>query len=271
MLTRRSKSVLEVTRLHVERGSTVILKEISWQVDPGQHWVILGPNGCGKTSLLKTLTAYLTPTSGEIRVFGKKFGETDWRELRTKIGIVTSALHSMIPGEEVALDTVISGKFAMLDLWGKISRSDRARSLRILADIGCVHLTERPWQFLSQGERQRILVARALMARPHLLILDEACAGLDPLAREHFLQFIDRLAHRPDAPALVFVTHHVEEITPAFSHVLMLRAGSVFAAGPKQKILTTENLGKTFNAHVQLKKNRGRYALSVKIRDKRAF
>src|SRR5438874_9307146 len=224
-MQRQPNAVLEVRDLRVRRGTTTILDRVSWRVERGQHWVILGANGSGKTSLLSALTGYLTPSGGEIAVLGRRYGETDWRELRKQIGLVSSSVRQMMSGSEPALQTIVSGKYAMIDYWGRVTRSDRARALRILNQIECEYLAERPWVFLSQGERQRVAIGRALMANPQLLILDEPCAGLDPVAREHFLQFLGRLAQTRNAPTLVLVTHHVEEIIPPFSHVLLLRKG----------------------------------------------
>lgn len=151
----------------------------------------------------------------------------------------------------------------MIGMWGEIRPEERAQALKILRRIEAEAIRDRPWRVLSQGERQRVLIGRALMARPQLLILDEPCAGLDPVAREHFLQFIERLAHSRGAPTLVLVTHHVEELMPAFSHVLTLKEGKVLAAGPKSKILTSGTLSHAFNAPVRLRRKNGRYSLSV--------
>jgi iron complex transport system ATP-binding protein len=223
--------------------------------------VILGANGSGKTSLLKALTGFLSPTSGEFSVLGRRYGAADWRELRLHIGVVTSAFTASIPLSEVTRDTVVSGKYAQLDLWHAGTRADRVGAMRLLRSVGLGHLADREWAYLSQGERQRVLIARALMARPQLLILDEPCAGLDPVAREKFLRFVEKLARRRGAPALVLVTHHVEEITPAFTHALMLRAGRVVAAGPREAVLTSANLSETFRAQLRLGRTGGRYQL----------
>jgi iron complex transport system ATP-binding protein len=255
--------VLHVSKLRIERGDTVILDNISWRVEPGQHWAMIGANGSGKTSLLSALTGYLEPTDGEIEVFGERFGETDWRELRKHIGLVSSAIRQMMAEAEPALESVISGKFAMIDYWGEITPADRKRGEQILKQIECEHLAARPWRVLSQGERQRILIGRALMTEPRLLILDEPCAGLDPAAREHFLQFLQRLGNRNDAPTLVLVTHHVEEIMPVFSHVLVLKAGKVLMAGTKTNVLTSETLSDAFSAATRLEVQDGRYSLAV--------
>jgi iron complex transport system ATP-binding protein len=253
--------ILEVSRLSIERGRTRILHDVNWRVERGQHWVVLGANGSGKTSLLRALTGYLPPTTGQVAVFGKIYGETDWRDLRMHIGLVTSALQPHVPPAEPAIETVLSGKFAQLDLWAKTTHADRAAAGRILQRVDATPLAAREWMFLSQGERQRVLIGRALMARPRLLILDEPCAGLDPVAREHFLKFLDDLAHRRGAPALVLVTHHVEEITPAFTHALVLRAGAVVAAGPKSRTVTSAMLSRAFGARIRVRTRDGRYRM----------
>src|SRR5204862_1323334 len=160
----KQNAVLEIRDLLVRRGGTMILNRVSWRVERGQHWVILGANGSGKTSLLSALTGYLTPSSGEIGVLGRRYGETDWRELRKQIGLVSSSVRQMMSGSEPALDTVVSGKHALIDFRGRITRADRARASRILKQIDCGHLEERPWAGLSQGERQRGLIGRALVA-----------------------------------------------------------------------------------------------------------
>lgn len=255
--------VLAISGLRIERSGTVILDGVNWRVEPGQHWVILGGNGSGKTSLLSALTGYLMPTAGDISLLGETYGGFDWRELRKRIGIVSSSVRQMMGDDEPAIETVASGKYAMIDFWGKITRTERTQALKLLQQVECGHLAERPWRVLSQGERQRVLIGRALMARPRLLILDEPCAGLDPAAREQFLQFIQRLGHDKNAPTLVLVTHHVEEIMPVFSHVLTLKAGRVLASGEKTGILTTKQLSETFGARVTLRRKDGRYAMNV--------
>jgi iron complex transport system ATP-binding protein len=260
---RPQKSVLTITDLSIRREGTKIVRDVSWQVERGQHWVILGANGSGKTSLLSALTGYLMPTSGEISLLGQRYGESDWRELRKHIGIVSSSVRQMMADPEPALETVISGRHAMIDLWGRITRTDRVRAEKLLRQVECGYLFQRAWSVLSQGERQRVLIARALMAHPQLLILDEPCAGLDPAAREHFLQFLQRLGRYKDSPTLVLVTHHVEEIMPVFSHVLVLKGGRLLAAGRKKATLTTPLLATAFGARVKLTVKAGRYSMSV--------
>jgi iron complex transport system ATP-binding protein len=258
-----AQPILEISNLRIQRGRTVILDNISWRVERGQHWVMLGANGSGKTSLLSALTGYLMPSGGEIVVLGRRYGESDWRELRKHIGLVSSSVRQMMADTEPVLESVVSGKYAMIDFWGRPSRRDRTKASSFLQQIECAHLAERPWMVLSQGERQRVLIGRALMARPRLLILDEPCAGLDPAAREHFLQFLQRLGRSKNAPTPVLMTHHVEEIMPVFSHVLILKGGEVLATGKKTALLNTNLLSTAFNARTCLKKANGRYELIV--------
>ena len=262
----RVKLILEISNLRIERGGVKILADVSWRVERGQHWVILGANGSGKTSLLSALTGYLMPTSGEIFLLGETYGQSDWRELRKKIGLVSSSVRQMMADDEPALETVASGKYAMIDFWGKVSRAEKSQALKLLRQVECEYLAERAWRVLSQGERQRVLIGRALMAKPRVLILDEPCAGLDPAAREHFLQFIQRLGARKNSPTLVLVTHHVEEIMPVFSHLLVLKNGKVLAAGEKSVVMTSKNLSDAFGARMQLQQTGNRYALKVTMK-----
>ncbi len=259
----RALPVIAVAGLRVVRDAT-ILEWIDWRVERGQHWAIVGPNGSGKTSLLRALTGYLPPTAGTISVLGETYGRTDWRELRKRIGIVSSSIYQMMADNETALKSVLSGRYAQIGLWGDIRPEETREAARILRRVECAYLRDRPWLHLSQGERQRVLIGRALMARPKLLILDEPCAGLDPAAREHFLQFLERLAHGRGAPALVLVTHHTEEITPSFSHVLVLKGGRVLASGTKSRMLNSSLLSEAFGVAVRIRRSHSRYLLTVR-------
>lgn len=259
-----SPPLLNLHGLTVMRDRTTILRDVAWRVERGEHWVILGSNGCGKTSLLKALTGYLTPSAGEIELLGERYGESDWRDLRLHIGLVTSALQASVPPDEPALETVVSGKYAQLDLWVKLTPADRRAALKLLRFTGAGQLAGRLWGQLSQGERQRVLIARALMAKPRLLILDEPCAGLDPVARTGFLAFVNSIARAPRGPALVLVTHHVEEITSGFTHALILKAGEVVAAGPVNTTLTSRTLSHAFGATVRLIRKRDGFHLAVR-------
>jgi len=260
---KKPENVIEVTALRVEREA-VILESIDWRVRRGEHWTILGANGSGKTSMLRALTGYLPPTAGEIRVLGKTYGRFDWRALRTRIGLVSSSVHQMMEDGETALKAIVSGRYAQIGYWGEMRPEDRRAAEAILRRIEATDLRDRPWRFLSQGERQRVLIGRALMASPRLMILDEPCAGLDPVAGEHFLQFLGRIARARGAPTMVLVTHHVEEIVAVFTHVLILKSGRVLAAGPRARVLTSATLSAAFNAPIRLTRARGRYSLSVR-------
>ena len=246
--------ILEVRDLFIRRDRTVILNRVNWRVNRGENWVMLGANGSGKTSLLRSITGYLAPTAGEIHLLGGEYGNCDWRALREHIGIVTNSFSALIPLCETALDTVISGKYAQLDLWVRTTPADKTAARKWLDVVDAGYIAQREWQHLSQGERQRVLIARALMAKPRLLILDEPCAGLDPVARRDFLALVDRLGRRRGGPALVLVTHHDEEITPAFTHALLLRGGEVTGSGPREKTLTGTQLSRVFGTTVRLKR-----------------
>ena len=256
--------VLRVEGLRIVRGADTILDGIDWQVELGQHWVILGANGSGKTSLLSALTAYLTPSSGTVEVLGAVYGRADWRELRRSVGLVSSSIRQMIGDDATALEIVASGRDAVLNATGRVKPADRRQAAEILRRVEAVPLANRAWGVLSQGERQRVLIGRAMMAAPPLLILDEPCAGLDPVARESFVRFLDRLGHKRGGPSLVLVTHHVEEIAPVFTHALLLRKGKVLAAGEKPRVLTTARLKETFGAPLRLRQERtGNFRLQL--------
>lgn len=252
--------LFSVKNLAVHRGGTHILDTIDWTVNPGEHWAILGANGSGKTSLLKALTGYLMPTDGEITLLGQEYGSSDWRELRKHVGLVSASISHLVHDDDIALEIVAGGKEAMIGYWGEISRRDRARARRLLTDLQMACAVDRAWTVLSQGERQRVLIARALMAHPALLILDEPCAGLDPVAREKFLADLARLAGKK-RPALVLVTHHVEEILPCFTHLLALREGRIAYSGPKTRGLNSRTLSHIFHAPLTLRRSGDRYRL----------
>jgi iron complex transport system ATP-binding protein len=229
----------------------------------GEHWVILGANGSGKTSLLSALTGYVTPSAGEIELLGESYGQSDWRELRNKIGIVSASISHLMHDEDTALEIVAGGIFSMIGVWGRIPRSAYEAARKWLALCEVSYLAKREWLVLSQGERQRVLIARAMMTSPQLLLLDEPCAGLDPVAREHFLQFLQRLGTSRKTPGLILVTHHVEEIVPCFNHALLLREGHILAQGAASDVLRQDLLAKTFASDLRLTRREGRYNLNV--------
>jgi iron complex transport system ATP-binding protein len=253
--------ILSVENLTIHRGAAHILQGIDWAVRPGEHWVILGANGSGKTSLLRAIGGYLTPSEGEVNLLGETFGEADWRELRTRLGFVSASIAQLLHDEDIALEIVAGGRQAMAGYWGKLAPADRAKARKLLAELAAEELVEKPWQILSQGERQRVLIARALMANPRLLLLDEPCAGLDPVARERFLASVQRLGSRKNAVPLVLVTHHVEEILPVFTHALVLSRGRILVSGPISSVVTEKTLSEAFEAPVRLTKRNGRYQI----------
>jgi iron complex transport system ATP-binding protein len=254
--------VLSVRNVHYRRGRP-ILKGINWTVRQGEHWCVLGPNGCGKTSLINLITGYDAATEGEIRVGSDEFGKTDWREVRKRVGLVTNTLTTYLEAGEPVLHVIASGREAKLNLWQDPPPAWRKQAATLLKAVGCQYLKTAVWGTLSQGEKQKVLICRALMAKFQVLILDEPCAGLDPVAREHFLDWMSELSTWPEAPSLVMVTHHVEEILPCISHVLMLRDGEVFGSGEKGKVMSSAALSAVYGAEVKLTLKSERYALQV--------
>lgn len=254
--------VLRLRRLTIYRGRTTILRDVDWTVERGQHWVMLGANGSGKTSLLAALTGYLMPSAGEVELLGERYGESDWPRLRRRIGLVSSALRQLVHEEEPALEVVIGGRYAAIDVRDEPRPADVRAARRLLHLVDCSGLGTRPWAFLSQGERQRVLIARALMARPELLILDEPCAGLDPVGRERFLGFLEQLG-RQSVPSLVLVTHHVEEIVGVFRHALVLKAGGVLARGRTAEVVNSRSLSEAFGAELQVRRKAGGFQLRL--------
>lgn len=252
------QAIIELKGVSLRRGQTAILHGIEWRVRPGEHWVVLGLNGSGKTTMLNVVTGYLWPSEGEVRVLGEKYGTVDLREHRKRIGWVSSSFQERVYGQERALDMVVSGKFATIGLYDEPTEEDRAQAAALLDKFGCGHLRDRPYALCSQGEKQKILIARALMAQPELLILDEPCNGLDFLARERLLADIARLAEEPGGPALLYVTHHIEEIIPAFTHVLLLQDGTVFRAGPAAEMINRDTLEAFFGVPLDVIWHRGR-------------
>ncbi len=258
----KTTPVLEVEGVCFRRGRS-ILNDVTWRVEPGEHWCILGPNGCGKTSLINIITGYESATAGRICLDGETFGESDWREVRKRVGLVASTLTTYLEPGEPVIDAVVSGREAMINLIGEVSAALVKEAAALLAEVGCGYLRDALWGPLSQGEKQKVLICRALMARYRVLILDEPCAGLDPVAREKFLRWLQDLSTRANAPTLVMVTHHVEEILPCMTHVLLLKAGTVHAAGVKQKILTSRALGQVYGADLKLRRRGARYQLTL--------
>lgn len=224
------------------RDKDYILQGINWEVRPGEHWAIMGLNGSGKTTLLNIINGYIYPSNGEVCVLDNHFGKCNLRELRKKIGWVSSSLQENLYANETVLEIVLSGKFATIGLVDTPERIDEDKARELLEILGCSRLIKRSYKSLSQGEKQKVIIARALINSPQLLILDEPCTGLDILAKEQLLATIQKLSEEQNAPTLIYVTHRVEEILPVFNNVLMLRGGKIHSVGKTQKILTSSNL-----------------------------
>jgi iron complex transport system ATP-binding protein len=225
----------------------MLLDAIDWVVEEDERWVVLGPNGAGKTTLLQLASAQMHPTAGTVEVLGSRLGRVDVFELRPRIGLTSAALAEQIPRTEPVRDVVVSAAYGVLGRWReRYDEVDFERADALLVEIGIAHLADRSFGTLSEGERKRVQIARALMVDPELLLLDEPAAGLDLGGREDLVSTLSTLAYDADSPATVLVSHHVEEIPPGFTHVLMLRRGTVVAAGPIEEELDEANLSATF-------------------------
>ena len=258
----KTTPALELRNVSYIANGKKILAAVSWTVQPGESWAILGPNGCGKTTLLKLACGYIWPNAGgEIFRNGKTL--TDLRELRKSMGWVTATLAAQIPEREMVLRTVLSGKFAQIGylegFGGEANRRDYRMAQKFLEEMRCGQLSQQEFGTLSQGEQQKVLIARARMTRPYLILLDEPCAGMDPGARENFLGTLRALSEQKKMPALIFVTHHVEEILPIFKKTLVLRDGRVLHAGATRRVLQGGVLNDLYDLRFVLAKKKGRY------------
>ncbi len=253
--------VLDFSDVVVRRNAKDIVSHLDWQVDGDQRWVVLGANGAGKTTILQLAATLDHPTSGAVTILGERLGRTDVFELRPRIGFASSAMAKRIPAEETVLNVVLTAAFSVLGRWNEqYDRIDERRALRVLAEWKLDHLADRTFGTLSDGEQKRVQIARAVMTDPELLLLDEPTASLDLGAREELLELLSGYAQAPTTPAMVMVTHHVEEIPVGFTHVLLLRAGAVVAEGPIAETLTAENLSETFGMPIVVTEADGRYA-----------
>lgn len=253
-------SVLELSDVSVVRDGNTILDQLTWSVDSAERWVILGPNGAGKTTLLQVAAAAIHPTSGTAHVLDDKVGSVDLFELRPRIGFASTAMAKRIPGRERVLDVVMTAAWSVTGRWNeKYDELDERRANRVLAEWKLSALADRKFGGLSDGEQKRVQIARAVMTDPELLLLDEPAASLDLGAREELLQLLAGYASNPDSPAIVMVTHHVEEIPQGFTHALLLADGTIRAAGPVDDVITANQLSDTFGLPLEVSKENGRF------------
>lgn len=245
-------SILKFENVSFIREHRFLLNNISWEIDSNQNWAILGLNGAGKTLLLQLITGYLWPTKGRLEVLDQVFGKSSIPDLQRRIGWVSTALQYRMKNSESAEHTVLSGKFASIGIYESYTESDLDKAKEILINAGGKSLIGKNYGVLSQGERQLVLISRALMTNPELLILDEPCNGLDLFAREKLLAQIQQIANQKDSPNLIYVTHHTEEILSCFEHLLLLKDGKIFAKGTQNELFSTEFLNTFYDEPIQL-------------------
>jgi iron complex transport system ATP-binding protein len=239
--------VLELVDVSVVRDGRALVDQVSWSIAEGERWIILGPNGAGKTTLLNIASSYLFPTAGTVQILGEKLGSVDVFDLRPRIGMAGAAMAEKMPPRQTVLETVLTAAYGMTATWQEhYEQVDEDRARAFLDRLGLTEFLYRKFGTLSEGERKRALVARAMMTDPELLLLDEPAAGLDLGGREDLVRRLGRLARDPIAPSMIMVTHHVEEIAPGFTHVLMIRQGRLVAAGPVETELNSRNLSHCF-------------------------
>ncbi|WP_462409318.1 ABC transporter ATP-binding protein [Neobacillus sp. Marseille-QA0830] len=245
--------IVHLENVSLVRNGKFILQDIHWTIQPGEHWVLFGLNGSGKTAILNLLNAYYFPTKGKVSVLEMEFGKTYLGEkLRRKIGFVSSSLQAKLHSGDNAFEVVLSGAFASIGLYEVPTDEMRQKAVRLLEDLGCIEYANQNYETLSQGEKQRVLIARALMADPALLILDEPTNGLDFIAREKLLESISSVMKQPVPPSIIYVTHHVEEILPEFNKTLLLKQGQVIASGETSDLLNDERLSEYFGIPVRV-------------------
>lgn len=256
--------MIHIENIHLYRNNKTILNDLNWHVERGQHWAILGLNGCGKTTLLNVINGYIWPNGGVVRVLGETYGQTYIPKLRARIGWVSNSMIDNFNWQDNAIEIVLSGKFGALRLFEEVNDADIERALDIMKHFHCDHLANKLFEHLSQGERQRVQIARAIMAEPEILILDEPCGGLDLIERENLLETIEQIAAKDNPPTLIYVTHHVEEILPCFTHVLLMKDGTDLEAGSRETVLTEECLTQFFGRPVSLQHEQERAWVALK-------
>jgi iron complex transport system ATP-binding protein len=254
-------SVLEFDDVSLTRDGNAILDAVYWSVDEADRWVILGPNGAGKTTLLQLASALMHPSSGRVTVLEEQIGHTDLFELRPRIGFASTAMARRIPGDERVLDVVMTAAHSVTGRWNEEYEDvDERRASRVLREWKLDRFEQRRFGSLSDGEQKRVQIARSIMTDPELLLLDEPAASLDLGAREELLELLGNFASSADSPAMIMVTHHVEEIPAGFTHALLLAEGRVTASGPLDEVITAEHLSETFGIALQVHRDGGRFA-----------
>ena len=260
-------AVLEFADVTVKRGQATLLEGIDWTVEEDERWVVLGPNGAGKTTLLQVASAQIHPTAGVAGILGEVLGTVDVFELRPRIGLTSVAVADRIPRQELVRDVVVSASYSVIGRWReRYDELDHERARDLLVEVGAGQLLDRTFGTLSEGERKRVQIARALMTDPELLLLDEPAAGLDLGGREDLVSTLSVLAMDELSPATVLVSHHVEEIPPGFTHALLLRQGRMVAAGPLEHVLTQEVISATYGMPLTLNHEDGRWAARRRVR-----
>jgi iron complex transport system ATP-binding protein len=256
-----SDEVLKLRGVSVRRDTSLLLRNIDWTAHENERWIVIGPNGAGKTTLLQVAATLLFPTDGTVEVLGETLGEVDVFDLRPRIGITSASLAERVPAAEKVIDLVLTASYAILGRWKEeYDSSDVTRAVELLDALGCAHLIRRRFATLSEGERKRVQIARAMMPDPEMLLLDEPAAGLDLGGREDLLRRLSYLARDPKAPMMVQVTHHVEEVPDGFTHAMLLRRGSVLAQGPIEQVFTTRNLSRCFGVPLEIEYRNKRWA-----------
>jgi len=252
--------VLDLRDVSVVRDQKPIVGPLSWRVLAGERWVVLGPNGAGKSTLFALAGSLIHPTRGEVTILDSLMGRTDVFELRPRIGLTSNAIVDLIPAEETVLNVVMTSAYAIVGRWQEsYDLWDESRALSLLTILGVRELKDRTFGTLSEGEKKRTLIARALMPNPELLLLDEPAAGLDLGGREDLLKRLNALAADPQSPATIIITHHVEEIPRGTTHCLLLSEGLVVAQGPLSEVLTATNLSMAYDISIELNETDGRY------------
>ena len=260
---KNAKKILEIQNLSLYSpdGEKRILDGISLEVSKGERWVLLGANGAGKSSLISAVCGYSMPSECLLRVSGLEYSKDNWQRVRERIALIGTHLHREINPDEKVVDAIIGGKFAMINYWGRITKTLILEAYEKMKQTGIAHLVDASWRFISQGEREKVLIARSLMMKPDVIFLDEPCSSLDPVARRNFVEFMDKLAQKKSLPAIILATHYLEEIPPSFTHALILKNGKVLASGKIADVITSKNLSLAYGAKCKVSKRFGRYSL----------